>query len=174
MPIKNHPIPYLLNNDLDSNEAGIGLVETMLALGIGLIIITSMVSLAIFTLRSSIQNKLALTGTQAVNQQIELVRAYRDSIEDWTEFVAEIDGTNGPNCFTTDCHMTETGTLSVVSGQKITAAGTAEELRKSFRVSDQSGGARTLLRISVTASWRVGVNTKYAHNYTELSSWRTQ
>lgn len=155
------------------SELGIGLVETMLALGIGLIIITAMVSLSIFTLRASVQNKLALAGTQAANQQTELVRAYRDSQPTWEAFVSAVDGTLGVNCFTSDCYMTESGVLTVVSGVRITNGGTVEELRKSFRLSDQSGGAKSLLRVSVNVSWQVGAETKYAHNYTELSSWRS-
>jgi Tfp pilus assembly protein PilV len=172
MSIKIKPTKLAMLEIIEVNQRGIGLVETMLALGIGLIIITSMVSLSIFTLRASLQNKLAFNGTQSVNQQVELVRAYRDSLDTWGEFVQSLDGTLGLNCFTSDCHMNESGVLTVLSGQLVSFSGTPEEMRKSFRVSDQSGGAKTLLRISATASWRVGAATKYANNYTELSDWR--
>lgn len=151
------------------NQKGIGLVETMLALGIGVIIITSMVSLSIFTLRSSLQNKLALEGSQLANQEIEQIRAFRDS-QIWDEFLAAVDGTNGIDCFNTDCHMLG----QPVSGAAVSAQGTPEEISRSFRLSDQSGGDNAILRVAVTVSWRIGSDTKFAHSYTELSNWRIQ
>ena len=86
-----------------ANELGIGLVETLIAIGITTIIVTSMVSLSIFTVRSSLQNKLTLEGTQLANQQIEQVRAFRDA-RTWAEFLAAVDGTDGADCFSTDCY----------------------------------------------------------------------
>jgi hypothetical protein len=154
------------------NQNGIGLVETLLALGVSIIIVTSMVSLAIFTLRASLQNKLLLAGTQFANQEIELVRAFRDT-NTWEDFVDEIDGTNGLNCFTGDCHMSSAGVLTVVDGVQVINGGTTEEIRKSFKLTDINGD-QTLIRIAVTVSWQIGADVKYAHNYTELSDWRSQ
>lgn len=154
------------------NQKGIGLVETLLALGVGVVIITSMVSLAIFTLRASLQNKLQISGSQLASQEIELVRALRDSQETWADFLSEIDGTTGPDCFSSDCHMANAASPTVASGIYTFAEGTAEETKKSFRVTDQSGGSRTLLRVSVTVTWNVGTDAKSAHTYTELSDWR--
>src|SRR5690606_10904067 len=139
------------------DERGIGLVETMLALGIGVIIITSMVSLAIFTMRTSLQNKLNLEGTQLANQEIERVRAFRDS-RTWATFLADIDGSNGIDCFATDCHMVEGSSPTVGAGVYVIGQGTPQELRRSFRITDQSGGQDALLRISVTVNWRVGAD----------------
>ncbi|MBI2414475.1 hypothetical protein HYV31_01340 [candidate division WWE3 bacterium] len=167
-------IKHTKTTNIQNNESGIGLVETMLALGIGLIVITSMVSLSIFTLRSSLQNKLMLAGTQTATQQIELMRAFRDSKVSWDEFIADVDGTNGINCFTSDCHMIDSGVTTVVAGENTLNPNTAEELKKSFRLTDQSGGAKTLIRVSVNVSWKIGATTKYAHNYTELSGWRSK
>ena len=154
------------------NQKGIGLIETLLALGVAIIIITSMVSLAIFTVRASLQNKLLLSGTQLANQEIELVRAFRDS-NTWEDFIDELDGTNGLNCFTGDCHMTNTGILSVNAGEQILNGGTVEEIKKKFMLTDINGD-QTLIRIAVTVSWQIGTDVKYAHNYTELSDWRSQ
>ncbi len=152
-----------------SNEHGIGLIETLLALGISIIIVTSMVSLAIFTLRASLENKLLLSGTQVSNQEIELVRAYRDS-RAWATFVADVSSP-GIDCFGADCHMDSSGALGVESGVFVINEGSNEEITKSFRLSDINGDM-SLIRVTVTVSWTVGSNTKYAHSYTELSDWR--
>ena len=152
------------------DERGIGLIETLLALGVAVIIVTSMVSLAIFTLRASLQNKLLLSGTQLASQEVELVRAYRDG-RTWTEFLADVDGTNGIDCFASSCYMSNAGTLNVASGELILAEGTTEETRKSFGLIDVNGD-KSLIRVAVTVSWTIGSDTRFAHNYTELSDWR--
>lgn len=154
------------------NQKGIGLIETILAIGISIIIVTSMVSLSLFTLRSSLQNKLLLSGTQLANQEIELVRAYRDSYT-WDLFIDAV-GPTGSNCFVSNCYMSSgSGTISVSSGQQTIGSGT-ETLTKSFRLTDMSGGSYSLVRVTVTVSWTIGTDVKYAHNYTELSDWRAQ
>ena len=155
------------------NQKGLGLIETLIALGVSIIIVTSMVSLAIFTLRASLQNKLLLTGTQQANQEIELVRAFRDG-NTWQDFIDEIDGSVSANCFSGDCYMDSSGApLTIRSGEKVLDAGTTEEIRKSFRTVDVNGD-QTLIRVAVTVGWTIGQDAKYAHNYTELSNWRSQ
>jgi len=149
-------------------QSGIGLIETLLALGVGIIVITSMVSLAVFTLRASVQNKLSLASTQLANQEIELVRANRDA-QSWEDFVDGIDGTSGPDCFNGTCYMVGT---SIFSGQLVTDAGKPTELIKSFTVTDESGGSQELIRVAVTITWKIGGDTKSTNNYTELSNWR--
>ncbi len=151
------------------NQKGIGLIETLLALGIGIIIITALVSLAIFTLRSSLQNKLLLSGTQHANQEIELVRAYRDS-NAWQDF---IDDANAQNCFTSSCYMDSgASSLAITSGEKILDAGTLEEIRKSFTLTSLDSPNDTLIKVNVKVTWRIGSEDKATYNYTELSNWR--
>lgn len=60
------------------NQEGIGLVETIVALGLGVVVLTALVSLSVFTLRTSTRGKLMLEGSKRANEQLELVRAYRD------------------------------------------------------------------------------------------------
>lgn len=155
---------------LKNNEKGIGLIETILAMGIAVIILTSMVSLSVFTLHSSLQNKLLLSGTQLADQEIELVRAYRDT-NAWETFVADVDGTNGVNCFTADCYMDNAGSLNIRNGINTINSGTPEQIQKSFRLTDVDGD-KSVIKVAVNVSWKVGSDTKYAHNYTELSDWR--
>lgn len=147
------------------NEKGIGLIETLLALGVGIIVITSMVSLAVYTVRASLQSQLRLEGAQKASQEIELVRAYRDST-DWDTFIARMES---ENCFTSTCYM-DTTPIALSGEQKIGSG--AKEITKYFVLQDLSGGDRTLIRVSVTVTWQIGAETKYAHNYTELSNWR--
>lgn len=155
------------------NQKGIGLIETLLALAVSIIIVTSMVSLAIFTLRASLQNKLLLAGTQLANQEIELVRALRDTTP-WEDFIDQIDGTSGAICIGAgnECHMSSSG-LTVEAGEQVINGGTTEEITKSFVLTDINGD-QSLIRVSVTVSWQIGSDVKYAHNYTELSDWRGQ
>lgn len=147
------------------NEKGIGLIETLLALGVGIIVITSMVSLAVYTVRASLQSQLRLEGAQKASQEIELVRAFRDST-DWDTFIARMDS---ENCFTGSCYMDSTPIS--LSGEQTIGSG-AKAITKYFTLQDLSGGDRTLIRVSVTVTWQIGSETKYAHNYTELSNWR--
>jgi hypothetical protein len=155
-------------------QSGIGLIETLLALGVGIIVITAMVSLAVFTLRASIQNKLTLAGTQLANQEIELIRAFRDS-QSWSEFIEDIDGTTGTDCFVDEnpggpCYMVG---LNMVPGELIIDEGKPTELKKSFTITDQDPpGDESLVRVAVSVTWKIGSDTKSTHNYTELSNWR--
>lgn len=149
-----------------SNQSGIGLVETLLAIGVAIIVITSMVSLALFTLRASLTNKLALAGTQRANQEIEQVRAYRDS-NAWNDFLSGVNGGTGPDCFGLDCHM-ENG----VPAPDIKTEGSGNTaLNRSFRLTDVNGDS-SLIGVSVTVSWQIGQDNKATHNYTEFSNWR--
>lgn len=159
----------MLTKKLD--QKGLGLIETLLALAVSIIIVTSMVSLAIFTLRASLQNKLLLSGTQQANQEIELVRAFRDG-NTWQEFIDEIENSG---CFgDAGCHMDSSGaSLIIKSGERTLKPNTTEELKKSFRTIDINGD-KSLIRVAVTVGWTIGQDAKYAHNYTELSNWRSQ
>jgi len=158
------------------NEKGIGIVEVIAALGLSIIVLTSLVSLSLFTIRSSLHSKLMLEGTKLANREIELVRAFRDSSDEW-----EIGGGAGGGflddliSFSCDagCHMIG---LSVHSGAQITPITGPEAITRSFRATKidgitplQSGDEE--VRISVEVSWEVGNDTKYARLYTDLTNW---
>lgn len=148
------------------NQKGIGLIETLLAIGVGIIVITSMVALAVYTMRASLQSQLALKGSQLASQEIELVRAYRDN-QPWDTFITQMESSS---CFTGSCYMSSAGP-TVTSGQYTEGSG-AKAITKFFTLQDLSGGSKTLVRVNVTVTWQIGTDTKYAHNYTELSNWR--
>jgi Tfp pilus assembly protein PilV len=149
------------------NQKGIGLVEVIAALGISFVVITSLVSLSIYTLRTSQNSKLLLKGTQKAQQEIELVRAYRDSVGSWetgfiTTMIAE-------DCVS-ECHM-ETIPLAPSSGGI-----DEDELTWYFTATDPSDGGELQLtdqvaRISVFVEWTVGTQTKSTRIYTDLTNW---
>jgi len=151
------------------NEKGIGIVEVIAALGLSIIVLTSLVSLSLFTIRSSLHSKLLLEGTKLANREIELVRAFRDASAEWE------NGTDGfldemINC-TNGCHMSG---LSVGAGADVMGAG-PEQITRSFEATRVDGNALQSgdeeVRISVEVEWDVGTDTKYARLYTDLTNW---
>ncbi len=156
-----------------------GLVEVIASLGIAIVVITSLVSLALFTLRSSLQSKLLLQGTKLANEELELVRAYRDSTS-WTLFDAAM-----LNCTASNCYIDSS--ITPLGGTEVFNPGLTTQITRYFKASDPTlncsgsplvcaGGpvnaSSTIIRISVEVFWTVGSTTKYAHVYTDLSNWR--
>ena len=159
-------MPKLFNNP---GQKGIALVEVIVALGISLMVITSLVSLSIFTLRTSTQSKLLLEGTKTANSEMELIRAYRDTSVSWEAFVNDTKACN------TGCSIDRTNqTIDYASA--VQNAGTLEEITRVFYVTTPAGGELLnddqVARITVTISWRVGAQTKSTSVYTDLTNWR--
>ena len=150
-------------------EKGIGLVEVIAALGVAVVVITALVSLAIFTLRSSLQSKLLLEATKQANRELELVRAFRDR-NDWATFRSSIDDCYGLN----PCSMNNTGT-TVNSAENITGTG-LKTITRYFVASDVDGSQLSSTdqqaRIAVTVYWDVGGEEQTTHVYTDLTNWR--
>ena len=156
------------------NEQGIGLVEVILALGISVVVVTSLVSLSVFTLRNSLQSRLLLRGRKTANEELERVRALRDNTADWGTFIGQL---LGANC-ATQCYINVS--LIPVSGedpQYVSATRPTENLWRSFTISDPVNldgvsTADNVIRISVSARWFIGGIEKRANVYTDLSNWR--
>lgn len=151
-------------------EQGIGLIEVIAALGIAIIVITALVSLSVVTLRASLTSNLLLQGSKRANEELELVRAYRDR-NDWASFRSSLTSCTG----STHCYITDGFTVG--TGDRIYDQNTVRQINRYFQVSDPTDGVingnESLLRISVSASWTIGSATKYAHVYTDLSNWRS-
>jgi len=149
------------------NEAlrsrGIALVEVIAALGIAVVVITALVSLSIFTLRSSLRSKLMLEGTKIANRELELVRAYRDT-NTWDDFT---DGVI--LCEDSDCSMDLSGTI-VNYSSSVQGTG-VETITRSFTVNFISSD---MVRINVTVTWNIGSDVKGAYLYTDLTNWRSR
>ena len=165
---------------LKNNEKGIGLVEVIAALGISVVVLTSLVSLSLFTIRSSLQSKLLLEGTKLANRELELVRAYRDASVEWE------DGSDADsNGFLDDvmscmneanaCHMDFSPAVSVDDSGPITQGSGAETITRYFLATRQDGtqlqAGDQVVRITVVVSWDIGNETKYARLYTDLTNW---
>lgn len=167
---------------LRKSEDGIGLIETIAALGLAIVVITSLVSLSVYTLRSSSRGKLLLRGSKSANEQLELVRAYRDS-RSWDVFVNAVNASGCAN--NGDCYMSVDNSYNLVinSGVFTEEAGTVNELSYSFSVTDpvQEAGDNTniisttdpVLRINIEVTWMVGNDAQSSHIFTDVSNWRT-
>jgi len=160
------------------NQYGMGLVEVIAALGLSILVLTSLVSLSLFTVRSSLQSKLLLEGTKLANRQLELVRAFRDSSDEWENSPSPNNGflNQVMPCITgSPCHM-NSGALSVDGSSHLIDAGTPKEIEVYFVAYDPDDGT-TLdaldeeVRIAVTVRWTVAGDDKFARLYTDLTNW---
>lgn len=171
---------------------GIGLVEVILALGVSVIVITSLVSLSIYTVRVNLNSKLLLAGTKLANEELEDVRALREVAADWPTFIGWL---NARNCSTAHCYInlaSVSGELGANGGAAIAnptspaigqvistgTGGAAETVVRYFVISDPIDVGSTVIstdnviRVSVTTQWNIGGQDKYARVYTDLSNWR--
>jgi len=153
-----------------NKEKGIALVEVIASIGIAVVVITSLVSLSISTLRTSLKSKLLLEGSKIANRELELVRAYRDNSITWEQFISDVTSCIAP------CSMKTDGS-GITYGLTTENPNTTEALVRSFTATTPGGaqltsGVDNTARISVTVTWTVGGETKGAYLYTDLTSWR--
>jgi hypothetical protein len=149
---------------IKNNEKGIGLVETIAALGISIVVLTSLVSLSLYTLRSSQQSKYMLEASKLATEELERVRAVRDSSTAWVAFKTNMLACNA----TSPCRVNTS--LAIVSAGA--SPYTDPENNKYSRYFFVAEPSPDILRISVTVSYTVGGQTKFVHNYTDLTNWR--
>ncbi len=157
-------------------KEGIALVEVIAALGIAMVVITAMVSLSIYTLRSSTDSKMLMEGTKVTTREIELVRAYRDTPElSWDDFLDSIKG-----CIDIDhpCYIDDSDIngLHVIVDSSVSVGTGIEEIKRSFTATRVNGtqlvAGDTVARITATATWEIGGIAKSTHIYTDLTNWR--
>jgi len=150
------------------SEKGIALVEVIAAIGVAIVVITSLVSLAITTMRTSLKSKLLLEGSNMASRELELVRAYRDGVP-WANFISAMQSCS------VSCHMDGS---TVSSGSSVEGSGT-EQVTRSFKATKVDGvtvvgSTDNLVRVAVTVGWQVGGTPEYANLYTDYSNWRGQ
>jgi Tfp pilus assembly protein PilV len=164
-----------INACVRKNSKGMALVEVIAALGIAVVVITSLVSLSLFTLRSSLSSKLQLQGTKVATRESELIRSYRDSdAQTWATFVAGVR-----NCYGgANCCMNSGGTAVLLNQATSCVDGTGlEVVTRSFTAtkvdgSSQVGLTDNTVRFDIKATWTVGGAEKTTHLYTDLTNWR--
>lgn len=167
------------DNKIKKLQKGFALVEVIAALGVSALVITALISLSISTLRTSLDSELLLEGTKMANREVELVRAYRDGYEgpdtprSWENFIIAVQ-----NCdYDSPCSMGVDG--SAVNGDPGSEGSGAKEVIRSF-VATQADGTSLLgvspppsvVRISVSVTWKIGDQEKGSYIYTDLSNWR--
>lgn len=167
----------------NKNEQGIGLIEVIAALGLALVVLTSLLSLSIFTLRASFKSKIKLKSSSIANQQIELVRARRDTSGSWDNFIVG----EGLNAGMDDCTAVSTCHIAVtVSDFTVSNSGTGiasganssdpEYIGYYFTAKNLSGGTPTItddvVRITVIVEWNDGGTLKQNQIVTDLSRWK--
>ena len=152
---------------------GIALVEVIAALGIAVVVITSLVSLSLFTLRSSLSSKLQLQGTKVATRESELIRSYRDNAGvPWASFVDAVKGCTDSS----KCCMKSDGS-GLQPGGVCTDGTGAELVTRSFTASKLDGftplaSGDDAVRINIVATWTIGGQEKTTHLYTDLTNWR--
>lgn len=159
------------------NEKGMSLVEVIAAFSITVVVLTSLVSLALFTLRSSLTSKLLLEGTKTAQREIELVRAFRDQSASWTQFRTDLNTMRctcpaGAASCLLQCYMsTGGGVLQPVTGQQ-TLTVDNQQVTHFFNIIPDANDATNIVRVSVEVSWKIGSQTKSTHVYTDLTNWQ--
>mgnify|MGYP001097427579 CR=1 FL=1 len=158
-------------NFRDINEKGLGLVEVIVAMGVAMIIITAMISLAIFTLKATTQSKGLLEATRQANKQMEKLRAYRDNYvatSSWEDFYNYLivggAGYCSTNCSSGHvCYIDDN--FAFHDAPNPNPAPTA-----CFYAIPVSGNSN-VLNIVTIAPWQIGGETKSAYSYSRLSNW---
>ncbi|RJR27397.1 hypothetical protein C4561_02495 [candidate division WWE3 bacterium] len=165
------------------NQKGIGLVEVIAAFGISMVVITALVSLSLYTLRSSLQSKLLLEATKIANRESELVRAFRDDenvswlvfmdtldITDNDPLVSDYDCTCAAAPCTKQCNMTS-NPVQVNAGARVENID-GQNVTHWFSIVPDANDPTNIVRVYVTVTWDVGTQAKMTNVYTDLSNWR--
>jgi type II secretory pathway pseudopilin PulG len=170
--------------EIKLDSKGIGLIEVIAAVAISVIVITALVSLALYTLRSATNSRMLLEGTKLANTQMELVRAVRDLTQDWGDF-AMID--DNANCGLNPCHIditqlsasnlddaTKMYNLVVLPGVEqfqISIPNSNENaiVEVGFTASESDG----IIRVIVTANWNAG-QVQETILQSDFSNWRNR
>lgn len=162
---------------ISKSESGIGLVETILSIALAIIVLTALVSLSVFTLRSTTISKSQLQASKLANQELELVRACRDVSASWTDFIAAVT-----LCFGGTCSMHETDTGGPRCGTAVLYVDTANpevlgsglsSITRYFTL-EYHNADPDIVKVSVSSTWAVGSASKQTHTYTLISNWQEE
>jgi hypothetical protein len=159
----------LQNKNLLNHEEGIGLVEIILAFGVSIIVMVALVSLATFTLRAASTSSRMMQGTRLANQELEILRSVRDSYSSWNDFYNVVHACSADTaCVSESCYVT-LSTSQISNGAK-----TSDDITVCFGSREVAAGTLTdtsRIDIIAVATWTIGGQRKYVHNYTRLTDW---
>ncbi len=153
------------------NQSGIGLIEVIASFTITVIVITSLVSLALYSVRSSLNSKLLLEGTKIATREIERVRGFRDSSISWQAFLT---GVSSCTCASAPCALKcyiDPSTLQPISGESLEMIDN-QRVTRYFNVTSDASDPNNIVRISVYVLWSIGGQGKSTHVYTDLTNWQ--
>lgn len=150
----------------ENSEKGQGLVETLLAVSVAIIVVTSLISLGVFALRNSRQASYTAQATQIAQRQLEYARAYRDvSTTTWATF----DGLR-TSCATA-CYFT--GVIAPTAGSDSTSVSPFTYSVKFYCAPSQTCSSTTgVIRADAVVTWTIGGKTQTIYNTTDFTNWR--
>jgi flagellar basal body-associated protein FliL len=153
-------------------QAGIGLIEVIAALAISIVVITALVSLSLFVLRSSKQSSSLQEATNEANEQMELLRAYRDA-STWADFTSNAGiGDCGGDDY---CYMSIPLAVDNLSAEEQVPT-LDNRVVTYFTATDASGGSVSeednIVSIEVVSFWNIAGQNKTTSLYTNFSNWR--
>ncbi len=152
------------------NQNGIGLVETILALGISVVVITALVSLAVYTLRSSQESKFLLEGSKLAAEQIELIRVVKDKQTFWDDYKTLLAICLGSSA---KCHV-NTNNDGFDAGEEELGVSNLSKVTRYFYFVYPNSPDENIIRVTSVVTWEVGPNTKSTTIVTDISNWKNQ
>jgi len=154
------------------NQEGIGLIEIIISLGVAIIIVTAMVSLAIFTINASNQSQLLMEATRMSNQQMERIRAVRDRASTWDSFYNDLNSRTCPeDCQGSACYVNSSFQIRQNTSPPTSPKGGIEACFYVESVSDPEVEDNQFKVVTV-ATWMDGGERKFTHNYSLLTNWQ--
>lgn len=162
-----------INKILNLNNRGMGLIEVIAALGIATMVVTSLVSLSIFSLRSSLKSKLLLESSKVANRELELIRSYRDR-NAWADFLTSMQAcvpTSVPgNPKFPTCNMDLNGSVinAGIDPTNDLQDLAIDQVGRGFYAERQDD----LIKITVVAYWKEGNTIKNTTLRTDLTNWQ--
>lgn len=146
-------------------QSGIGLVEVIAALGITVVVLTSLLSLTLFSLRTSLQSTLLQEATKAANAQMELLRAYRDMQTNWGDFTSEVGTcTSAQKCYVNP------NLSAIVQNSTFPTNSSGTQISTGFYVNIVNNVVST----TVVSSYSIGGQNKTTYVYTDLTNWQNK
>jgi len=159
-----------------TTEQGQGLVETLIAVSVAIIVVTALISLAVFALRNSRQSSYVAQATQIAQNQLELIRTYRDTpATTWANFAdMSVGGSLISTCTfntTERCNFSDDLDLDPqlnTSTSPFTYYFSLECV-SGVNTCTSSGGT---VRAHVFVTWDVGGRQENIYNNSDYTNWR--